>query len=219
MFNIEKILQTFGILGVGAIVFAESGLLIGFFLPGDTLLFISGFFAAQGHLNIYWLITVIVAAAIIGDNVGYSIGRRTGPRIFRKEDGIFFQKKHIERAEKFYNDHGGKTIILARFVPVVRTFAPMVAGIGKMPRQRFMLYNVMGALIWGVGVTLLGYFAGAIIDPHIIELFVIPVFLLVTLLTFGPALHHLLKEKSTRQKIAERFKLGLRNIFLNKKID
>ena len=131
MIDIEYILKTFGILGVGLIVFAESGLLIGFFLPGDTLLFLSGFFAAQGYFPIALLVAVIVISAVIGDNVGYSIGKKTGPKVFKKEEGIFFHKDHIERAEKFYETHGGKTIILARFVPVVRTFAPLVAGVGK----------------------------------------------------------------------------------------
>lgn len=209
----------FGLFVIGAIIFAESGLLVGFFLPGDTLLLFAGFFAAQGKLPLGWLLVTIVVAAVIGDNVGYSIGRRTGHRIFRKKDGIFFHKDHIERAEKFYNQHGGKTIILARFVPIVRTFAPMVAGIGKMPRKRFMAFNVVGAFVWGVGVTLIGYFLGGFVDPATVEKFILPVIGIVTLGTFGPAIYHLLKEKSTRQELAARFKLGLRNIFLNKKVD
>lgn len=206
MIDIEYILKTFGILGVGLIVFAESGLLIGFFLPGDTLLFLSGFFAAQGYFPIALLVAVIVISAVIGDNVGYSIGKKTGPKVFKKEEGIFFHKDHIERAEKFYETHGGKTIILARFVPVVRTFAPLVAGVGKMPRKRFFLFNVIGAIIWGVGVTMFGYWAGGFIDPHYIELFSIPVFVLITVLTFGPALLHLFKEKESRQIIKEKIK-------------
>jgi membrane-associated protein len=208
-----------GLAIIGGIIFAESGLLVGFFLPGDTLLLFAGFFAAQGKLPLGWLLVTIVVCAIIGDNVGYSIGRRTGPRIFKKKDGLFFHKDHIERAEKFYNQHGGKTIILARFVPIVRTFAPMVAGIGKMPRKRFMAFNVVGAFVWGVGVTMIGYFLGGFFDPATIEKFILPVMLIVTAGTFGPALYHLLKEESTRQAIKARIKLGLSNIFLNKKID
>lgn len=222
-FDFESLLTgggvLFGLFVIGAIIFAESGLLVGFFLPGDTLLLFAGFFAAQGKLPLGWLLLTIVVCAVVGDNVGYSIGRRTGHRIFRKKDGLFFHKDHIERAEKFYNQHGGKTIILARFVPVVRTFAPMVAGIGKMPRKRFMAFNVVGALVWGVGVTLIGYFLGGFVDPATVEKFILPVIGIVTLGTFGPAIYHLLKEKSTRQELAARIKLGLRNIFLNKKVD
>ncbi len=219
MFDIETLIRTFGLLGIGGIVFAESGLLVGFFLPGDTLLLFSGFFAAQGDLPLGWLLLVIVSAAIVGDNVGYSIGRRTGHRVFKKEDGIFFHQDHIMRAEKFYEKHGGKTIILARFIPVVRTFAPLVAGVGKMPRRRFMAFNVVGALLWGVGVTLIGYFLGGYFDPDTVEHYILPVMLLVTVGTFGPATYHLLKEKETRQAITSRIKLFVRNIFLNKKID
>ncbi len=222
-FNFESLLTgggvLFGLFIVGAIVFAESGLLVGFFLPGDTLLLFAGFFAAQGKLPLGWLLLVVTLAAIIGDNVGYSIGRRTGHRIFRKEDGIFFQKEHIERAEKFYNSHGGKTIILARFMPVIRTFAPLVAGIGKMPRKRFMAYNIIGGLMWGVGVTLIGYFLGGFVDPATVEKYILLVLGLVVLGTLAPALYHLLKDKSTRERIRAKLKLGLRNIFLNKKID
>ncbi len=218
MFDVEKLVRTFGLLGIGAIVFAESGLLVGFFLPGDTLLLFAGFFAAQGELPLGWLLLVVVSAAIIGDNVGYSIGRRTGHRVFKKEDGIFFHRDHIMRAEKFYEKHGGKTIIMARFIPVVRTFAPLVAGVGKMPRRRFMAFNVVGALLWGVGVTLIGYFLGGYFDPDTVEHYILPVMLLVAVGTFGPAMYHLLKEKSTRQAIAARIKLFARNIFLNRKI-
>lgn len=218
-FDLEAIIRSGGLLAIGAIVFAESGLLAGFFLPGDTLLLFAGFFARQGHMHIGLLIAVIVVSAIVGDNVGYSIGRRTGHRVFKKKDGIFFRHEHLERAEKFYERHGGKTIILARFIPVVRTFAPLVAGIGKMPRQRFLLFNVVGALIWGVGVTLGGYFAGGFIEPELIEKFLLPTMLVVTVGTFGPALYHLLKEKETRSLLWQRIRLGLRNVFLNKKID
>lgn len=218
-FDLESILQSGGLLAVGAIVFAESGLLAGFFLPGDTLLLFSGFFAAQGHLNIVLLISVVVVCAVLGDNVGYSIGRRTGHRVFKKKDGIFFRHEYLERAEKFYETHGGKTIILARFIPIVRTFAPLVAGIGKMPRERFMAFNVVGAFIWGVGVTLIGYFAGGFIAPETIEKFLLPTMAVVTVGTFGPALYHLLKERETRILIWQRIRLGLRNIFLNKKVD
>lgn len=217
MFNVESLIAGGGLLLVAAIVFAESGLLVGFFLPGDTLLLSAGVFAAQGKLPIVGLIITVVIAAVLGDNVGYSIGRRTGKRIFRKRDGIFFRSEHIDRAEAFYEKHGGKTIILARFVPVVRTFAPVVAGVGKMPRRKFMLYNVFGGLFWGSGITLLGYAFGSRI-PNI-DRYILPVIATVTLLTFGPAMYHLLKDKDTRTKLAAKIRLLLQSIFLNKKID
>ena len=208
-----------GLAIIGGIIFAESGLLVGFFLPGDTLLLFSGFFAAQGRLPLGWLIFVVVICAIIGDNTGYSIGRRTGPRIFKKKDGILFRKDHILRAEQFYQEHGGKTIILARFVPIIRTFAPLVAGIGKMSRKRFMAFNIIGAFVWGVGVTLIGYFLGGFVSPETVEKFLLPVIGIVTLGTFGPALYHLFKEQATRKAFYTKVKLGLSNIFLNKKVD
>lgn len=217
MINIEHIIQSGGILLIAAIVFAESGLLIGFFLPGDTLLFTAGFFAAQNNFNIVVLLVAVILAAILGDNVGYSIGRRTGHRIFKKEDSIFFHKDHIMRAEKFYERHGGKTIILARFVPVVRTFAPIVAGVGKMDRKRFVLFNIVGGVLWGGSMTLLGYWLGSKIDN--IEKFVLPAFGFATLITFGPAIYHLLKEKGNRERIISKVKFMLRNVlFLNKKV-
>jgi len=197
--NPEHLLQSGGVLLVAAIVFAESGLLIGFFLPGDTLLFTAGFFASQGKLNIVFLLIATVIAAIIGDNVGYTIGRRTGHRVFKKKDGILFRSEYIEQAEKFYEKHGGKTITIARFVPIVRTFAPVVAGVGKMDRRKFMFYNVIGATIWGVGVTLLGYALGSRI-PNI-DKYLLPVVGLATLFTFGPPIVHILKDKETRTKL------------------
>jgi len=216
--NIEKLLQRFGILAVGGIVFAESGLLIGFFLPGDTLLLSAGVFAAQapGKFLLVELIVVTVLAAIIGDNVGYSIGRRMGPRLFKKKDSLFFRHENVQRAEAFYEKHGGKTIILARFLPVIRTFAPVVAGVGKMPRQRFMLFNIVGGTLWGTGIIIIGYLVGQRI-PNL-DKYILPVFAAVTVLTFGPALYHLFKDKDSRRRFSDKIKLSVRNIFLNKKI-
>jgi len=217
--NLEDkiLLSSIPLILVGLTVFAESGLLIGFFLPGDTLLFGAGILAAQGALPIVPLILIICLAAVIGDNVGYSIGRRTGHRIFKKQDGIIFRHEHIEKAEKFYEKHGGKTIILARFIPIVRTFAPVVAGVSKMPRGRFMFFNVIGGVVWGAGLTLVGFWFGSMVPG--IEHYIEPTFIAVTALTFGIALYHLLKDKDTRQKIWQKIKLNLRNITLNKKND
>ena len=213
--NPEHLIQSGGVLLVAGIVFAESGLLIGFFLPGDTLLFTAGFFASQGNLPLAWLLIATVVAAVVGDNVGYTIGRRTGHRIFKKKDGILFRAEYIEQAEKFYEKHGGKTITLARFVPIVRTFAPVVAGVAKMDRRKFMLYNIAGAAVWGIGVTMLGYALGSKI-PNI-DKYLLPAVGLATLLTFGPPLIHILKEKETRTKLWIATKEKLRFITLNKK--
>lgn len=220
MFDIEQLLNAGGLLGVlivAIIVFAESGLLIGFFLPGDTLLFGAGLLASQGELPLIPLIIATVIAAIVGDNVGYSIGRRSGHRLFKKKDGILFRQEHIELAEKFYEKHGGKTIILARFTPIVRTFAPVVAGVGKMPRRRFILFNVVGGVLWGAGMILLGYFLGNRIPglDHYIEY----VLIAVVFATVGLSFFHILKDPKTRKLLASKIKRGLSSIFLNKKVD
>lgn len=215
--SIDKWILGGGLIAIGGTVFAESGLLIGFFLPGDTLLFGAGILSAQGIFNLPLLIGVVITAAIIGDNVGYSIGRRTGKRLFQKKESILFKPERLELAEKFYEQHGGKTVILARFVPVVRTFAPMVAGMSKMSRQRFMIFNVVGGVLWGGGVTLAGYFLGK--QMPWLEHFITPVILGVILLSITIALFHLFKEREARQLIAAKIKLFLRNLLLNKKVD
>jgi membrane-associated protein len=215
--SIDKWILGGGLLAIGGTVFAESGLLIGFFLPGDTLLFGAGILAAQGVFNLPLLIFVVITAAILGDNVGYSIGRRTGRRLLDKKESILFKPERIELAEKFYDQHGGKTIILARFVPVVRTFAPMVAGMSKMPRQKFMFYNIAGGVLWGGGVTLAGYFLGKQLPW--LEDFITPVILVIIIGSVLVALFHLLKEQETRKLFTTKLKRLLRNLFLNKNID
>jgi membrane-associated protein len=220
VFDPQALIQSGGILIVGAIVFAESGLLIGFFLPGDTLLLSAGLFAAQGKLPLGLLLIVTVLAAVIGDNVGYTIGRKSGHRIFKKKDGILFRGEYLDRAEAFYEKHGGKTVTLARFVPIVRTFAPMVAGVGKMDRKKFMFYNIIGAFVWGVGVTLVGYFLGSQIPD--IDKYLLPTVLVVTALTFASPLIHVLADKKARKKLVEfskrQVKRILRYLRLNKEV-
>jgi membrane-associated protein len=143
-----------------AIVFTETGLLIGFFLPGDSLLITAGLVAAAGGLN-PWLLTVLLsAAAIVGDSVGYAIGYRTGPHIFTREDSRWFSRTHLVRTREFYERHGGKTIVLARFIPIIRTFAPVVAGVGRMEYRRFLMYNVLGGIGWVASLTWAGYLLG-----------------------------------------------------------
>lgn len=198
----ETILATGGLALIAFIIFAECGLLFGFFLPGDTLLFAAGFFASQGKVNLAALIVTIVLSAIAGNAAGYEIGRRAGPRLFKKKDGIIFRKEYISRAEMFYEKHGGKTIILARFVPIVRTFAPVVAGIGNMNIKLFTFYNVLGSLIWGIGVTMLGYYLGSKI-PNI-DSYLMPIILAAMLLSFGPTIYHILGDPKTRQKLLEK---------------
>lgn len=160
-----KLIDQFGryaVIGVILVVFAETGILIGFFLPGDSLLFTTGLLIATGTLKAPILVTVlgIIVAAIVGDQVGYRIGSRIGPALFTRPKSKLFNPKHVQRAQDFFDHHGPRTIILARFVPIVRTFAPVVAGVGKMPIRQFTRYNVVGGLVWGGGVTLAGYGLG-----------------------------------------------------------
>lgn len=189
-----------GLLIIGAIVFAESGLLVGFFLPGDTLLFTAGFLASQGVFPLAAVLLVIFLAAVIGDNVGYYIGKKGGPRLFTKKDGVIFRHEHIQRAEEFYEKHGGKTIILARFTPIVRTFAPVVAGVGNMDRKLFVIYNLVGGALWTISLVLLGYFAGGFVDPDVLEKYIILAVGGVVLLSFGPVVYHLGKLKLEDRK-------------------
>ncbi|MBA2283785.1 MAG: VTT domain-containing protein [Acidimicrobiia bacterium] len=165
----EKLIEAFGLIGIWAIVFAESGLLVGFFLPGDALLFTAGFFASSPesipealHLPLLPLMAGIVMAAIVGDQVGYLFGKRVGPALFSRPDSRFFKQQNVQKATEYFERYGPRTIVLARFVPIVRTFAPIVAGVSGMEYKTFVRWNVIGGLVWGVGVTLLGYFLGQI---------------------------------------------------------
>ncbi|GIW07042.1 MAG: protein DedA [Dehalococcoidia bacterium] len=172
-----------------AIVFAESGLLFGFFLPGDSLLFTAGFLASQGYLNLPLLLVGCFIAAVTGDQVGYWFGNRVGRRLFDREESFFFHRKNIERTEAFYRKHGGKTIVLARFLPAIRTFAPIVAGIGSMRYRDFVFYNIFGALLWAVGVTLAGYFLGSLIPD--VDKYLLPIIALIILVSALPTLVHI----------------------------
>lgn len=197
--DIETLIKTVGMIGVWGIVFAESGLLIGFFLPGDSLLFTAGFLASQGFLDIWPLTIGAFVAAVAGDNVGYSFGHKVGKKLFHKDDSLLFHKDHLLKAQEFYKKHGKKTIILARFVPVVRTFAPIVAGMGDMDYKTFFTYNIIGGFLWAVGLTLLGYQLGNTIPQasKYIELIVIGIIILSLLPTF----YHILKDQSSRNHL------------------
>ncbi|HEY7364702.1 MAG TPA: VTT domain-containing protein [Methylomirabilota bacterium] len=146
-----------------AIVFTETGLLVGFFLPGDSLLITAGLVAAAGSLDIWWLNLTLCAAAILGDSTGYAIGARLGPRLFTRERSILFNPRHVERTRQFYARHGARTIVIARFVPIIRTFAPVVAGVGQMAYRRFLFYNVAGGVGWVVSMTWAGYLLGQVL--------------------------------------------------------
>jgi membrane-associated protein len=159
--DIKGLIQWGGMFLVCGIVFVETGLFVGFFLPGDSLLVTAGIFAAAGHLHLGWLLSLVWICAFAGDQLGYWIGRRAGPALFKRDDSVLFKKKHLERAREFYARYGGKTVILARFVPIIRTFASPVAGIARMDYRRFVTYDIFGGFLWVWGMILLGYFLGS----------------------------------------------------------
>jgi membrane-associated protein len=193
LINPEHLITTLGTVGVIAIIFLETGAFFGFFFPGDSLLFTAGFFASQGYVSLPWLLVGTFIASVAGDTVGYAFGKRIGPSIFKKEDSVFFNKKHIERAQLFYEKHGRKTIILARFMPIIRTFAPIVAGIGNMPYRTFLVFNIIGGFIWTWGMLWLGYGLGAIIpDP---DKYVWPIIIIIIIASASPALWEIFKKR------------------------
>ena len=173
-------------------VFAESGLFFGFFLPGDSLLFTAGFLASQGFFDERVLIPLFAIAAILGDSAGYWIGAKAGKWLMRQKESFFFKKSYIERARKFYDKHGGKTLILARFVPAVRTFVPIVAGMTGMNYSKFLTYNVVGGILWGSGVSAAGYFLGSRI-PHV-DRYLLPIILVIIFVSVLPGLIHMRKD-------------------------
>lgn len=199
LFDLVSLIKAAGYLGLFGIVFAESGLLIGFFLPGDSLLFTAGFLASQEYLDIVLLISVCFGGAVLGDSFGYYFGRKAGPKVFTRDDSWLFHKDHVARAKIFYEKHGGKTVILARFLPVIRTFAPILAGVGKMHYPTFLFYNITGAILWAIGVTLLGYFLGQTV-PNI-DKFLIPIIIFIIMLSFLPTLIHIIKRKEHRRQV------------------
>lgn len=192
----ERLIETFGTLGLLVIVFAESGLLIGFFLPGDSLLFTAGLLASEGHLNLPVILVGTFVAAAAGDQVGYAFGARVGPALFTRQDSRLFHREHLERAEKFFEKHGPRTIVLARFMPIVRTFAPVLAGVGSMPYRTFVTFNLLGALLWAVGVTLAGYILGTTIPD--VDRFILPMIAVIVLASVAPAGLEVLRHRRSR---------------------
>ncbi|MET9955035.1 VTT domain-containing protein [Streptomyces sp. NPDC006339] len=195
----DYLIQTFGLIGVLVIVFAESGLLIGFFLPGDSLLFTTGLLVTTGKLDQpLWLVcTLIVAAAIIGDQVGYLFGRKVGPALFKRPDSKLFKQENVEKAHDFFEKHGPKSLILARFVPIVRTFTPIIAGVSRMNYRSFIIFNVIGGVLWGAGVTLLGASLGKVdfVHKHIEAILI-----LIVLISVIPIVIEYLRARSQSKK-------------------
>src|SRR5262245_61480536 len=197
IYDVESLVRVGGLIGLTAIVFVETGLLIGFFLPGDSLLVTAGLFAARGDIELLPMIVCLSVAAIVGDTVGYNIGARAGPKLFTRQNSLLFNRKHLITTKEFYERHGPFTIVIARFIPILRTFAPVVAGVGAMEYRRFIVYNVAGGIGWVLTTVLGGYFVGQMgpnIHDHIHK--VIAVVIILSLL---PAIIKVAKEKLKRK--------------------
>lgn len=206
--NIIEFLTTKGLpltyAGLIFIVFAETGLAMGFFLPGDSLLVVAGLFAASGKLNIFILLTTLFVAAVVGDAVGYYSGLKLGPRVFTRQKSLFFRPSHLEKAHAFYEKYGGKTIIIARFVPIVRTFAPIVAGAAKMSYRQFVVYNVVGGFLWVFSMILAGYFLGSLVERAFgirLEDHIEKVVIVVVFLSLLPPLFEYLKSRREKARL------------------
>jgi len=194
----SKIIETGGAIALFAILFSETGLLVGFFLPGDTLIFAAGFFGSQGKISISAALLAMYAGSVLGNMLGYEIGKRGLHKLFVKKDSFFFKKEYLEEAEVFYKKNGGKTIILARFIPIIRTFAPLVAGMAEMEYKKFFLYNLFSGALWVGGVTTIGWWAGKVFGKFFnIDKYLFPVIILATLATFASSAWHL---RSTKKK-------------------
>ncbi len=186
-------LQTGSYLGLAFLIFAESGLFIGIFLPGDSLLFAAGLVAASGFFIVGPLIMIVVVAAILGDSTGYWFGSEIGERLFKREDSRFFKQEYVKRTEKFFKKYGGRAVVLARFVPVVRTIAPILAGVSTMKYRMFIAYNMLGAFLWGAGMILIGYFLGSLVPNS--EKYILPLSLVIVVLSFLPIVINLARGK------------------------
>ncbi|MDE1975570.1 MAG: VTT domain-containing protein [Patescibacteria group bacterium] len=189
----QALIAALGVAGVVAVIFMETGFFFGFFFPGDSLLFMAGFLATQNKTSLAILLAGCFLAAVLGDAVGYVVGKKAGPAIFVKDDSLFFNRKHVARAQHFYEKYGKKTIFLARFVPIVRTFAPVVAGVGGMRYRTFAAWNIAGGLAWTWGMLLLGYGFGSIIpDP---DRYVLPAVAVIVVISLLPPLREILKKR------------------------
>lgn len=205
--TIQSIGSIGGYIVLTAIIFAECGLLVGFFLPGDSLLFTAGILAAQGMFNPWLLMILLLTAAIVGVSAGYAVGFRWGRKLFDRPDSRFFKREHLEKAEAFYEKHGGKTIIISRFIPVVRTFVPVVAGIGRMSYPKLIAYNIIGGVVWVVGLVGMGYLLGERI-PNI-DTYLLPIVAIIIVLSVMPGILEMLKTPERRRG----FFSTIRNVF------
>ena len=215
--ELTEFIKYASILGVALIIFAESGLLIGFFLPGDSLLFTTGLLISIGVLsfNIHLAVAILFFAAVAGDSVGYTFGRKIGPKVFKKPDARLFKQEYIKKAQLFYEKHGGKTIIIARFIPIVRTFAPIVAGVGGMKYSTFITYNVIGGALWAIGITYTGFFLGKWIEHMGLEIdhILLPIIALIIFISILPPAIHILKDKKQRDSLWAGTKNQIRTLF------
>ncbi len=190
------LINTLGLVGILLIIFAESGLFFGFFFPGDSLLFTAGLLASQNYLNIFYLLILGSIVAILGDSVGYAFGKKIGPRIFTKEDSFFFNKIYIEKSKLFFEKYGKKAIILARFIPGVRTFTPIIAGVGSMPYKQFITYNIIGGAGWVIFMTSLGYFFGRLAPNP--DKYILPIVILIALGSITPGIIEYIRHRKKK---------------------
>lgn len=196
--NLSEFIVTIGYIGLFAVIFAETGLFLGFFLPGDSLLFVAGLLASGGVLSLPALLMIVFTAAVLGNVVGYMFGLRMGTSLFKREDSLLFKKSHVQKAEDFFNRYGAKTIVLARFMPIVRTFAPILAGVGRMNFKEFFFYNVIGGFLWSFGLLLAGFFLGQAVPD--VDRYILPIVIVIIILSFLPGV---LKYRQEKKRMAE----------------
>lgn len=214
--NIVEFITGLGVIAILLVVFAESGLLIGFLFPGDTLLFASGIMIHSGVLdiNIHLFIILVFIAAVLGDNVGYAFGRKVGHKLFSRQNTRFFKQEYLLKSQKFYEKHGAYTIVLARFIPVIRTFAPIVAGSSKMNYKTFLKFNMLGALLWGAGNTYLGFYLGSLFKQLglDIEMIILPLMFVIIVVSLIPPIYHLFKNEESRTIFTKEFQKQLKQL-------
>lgn len=215
IFSPETIVQSGGLIVITLVIFAETGLLVGFFLPGDTLLVAAGIFAAQGNLPLGLLLISMAVAATAGYQLGYVIGEKAGPKVFKRKDGVLFREEYIAKTQDFFTRHGTKTVLLARFVPVVRTVAPLVAGVGGMDKRKYFLWNIAGAVLWTTGLTLAAYWLGKRIPD--LDKIILPLLLLAMIATTGSILVEVLRSRTRRAALVRAFKEEFRYLFKKRK--
>ena len=204
---LTNLIFSLGLPGIFVVIFIESGFPFGFFLPGDTVLFTAGLLAAKGHFTLVAAMVLIFIANFAGVTIGYWIGKNLGKRYIKRESGLLFRHEYVEKAEQFYARHGGKAIILGRFIPAVRSFVPIIAGVAKMNYRDLMIYNAIGAAIWSVGVTLIGYYAGSWLESKGIDVdtLILPIILIIIVLSLAGPLIHALSDAKTRKQLLARF--------------